>query len=254
MDRWVGKIISTALLFIISIGNIVAQNPIHKSEFWSRVQVMNRLSSQWTIGIDYQYRRQQLNYNLMDAPLLMSYRTWVNYHLPFNFQLVTNPVMYLEHYRIFFEDSNFTDNDPLQKVYELRTVYGVQHVFELKKLELRNRVLVEFRWLNFDKKENSFRFRWRYQFLINVLLIRLSPNSTMHVQVFDEVFFQPERITYPNTGISFQRIFDQNRVALSLLTRIRVAELQLGFQYTYQLAGLRIFHKYQLLTGLLIRL
>jgi hypothetical protein len=253
LDRWVGKIIGTALLLSISIGNIIAQNIIHKSEFWSRVQVMNRLSPQWTIGIDFQYRRQEDSHHLMDVPLLLSYRTWVNYRLPLNFQIITNPVMYIEHTRLH-ENQDLNNGEPFNKVHELRTVYGVQHGLDLNKLEVRNRVLTEFRWMNFDKKESSFRFRWRYQFLINVLLTRLSQHSTMHVQVFDEVFFQPESITYPNTGITFQRMFDQNRVSLSLLTRIRVAELQLGFQYTYQLSGLRIFHKYQLLTGLLIRI
>jgi hypothetical protein len=253
LDRRVGKIIGLAVLLFISTCNVVAQTPIDRGEFWSRVQVMSRLSPKWTIGIDFQYRRQQFNHHLMDVPMLVSYRTWVNYHLPLNFQIISNPLMYLEHTRLY-EDQNLTDNDLYYKVHELRTVYGVQHGLDLNKLEVRNRVLTEFRWMNFDKKESSFRFRWRYQFLINVLLTRLSHHSTMHVQVFDEVFFQPESITYPNTGISFQRIFDQNRVSLSLLTRIRVAELQLGFQYTYQLAGLRIFHKYQLLTGLLIRI
>lgn len=189
----------------------------------------------------------------MDIPLLLSYRTWVVYRLPQNFQLISNPVIYLEHSRVN-EGSYWTETNPIIKIHELRTVWGTQHELQLNKLEVRNRVLGEFRWLNFDKKESSFRFRWRYQFLINVLLTRLSPNSTMHVQVFDEVFFQPERITYPNTGITFQRIFDQNRVSLSLLTRIRVVELQLGFQYIYQLSGLNIFHRYQLLTGVLIRI
>ncbi len=68
------------------------------------------------------------------------------------------------------------------------------------------------------------------------------------------MFFQPENITYPGSGNTIQRFFDQNRVSLPLLTKFRAAELQLGFQYTYQLSGLRTFHKYQLLTGLLIRL
>lgn len=161
--------------------------------------------------------------------------------------------MYLEHSRVN-DGSDWTETNPVIKIHELRTVWGAQYELELNKLELRNRLLGEFRWMNFDKKESSFRFRWRYQFLINGLLTRLSPHATMHVQLFDEVFFQPESVTYPNTGISFQRIFDQNRLSLSLLTRVRVAELQLGFQYTYQLAGLRIFHKYQLVTGLLIRI
>lgn len=249
----VGEIIGIILLFISSNYNLVAQSITRKGEFWSRIFVMNRLSSKWTIGLDFQYRRQELDYHFMDVPLLVSYRTWVFYSLPQNFQLVSNPVMCIEHSRIR-DDSVGVETNPTINFHELRMVWGGQHTLQLEKLDLRNRVLGEFRWMYFDKNDWLFRFRWRYQFLINVLLAQLSPHASFHIQVFDEVFFQPESITYPNTGITFVRFFDQNRVSLSLLTRIRVAELQLGFQYNYQLSGLRIFHKYQLLTGVLIRI
>lgn len=252
MDRRIGKIIGNFLLIFISSGLTFAQTPIDRGEFWSRLQVMNRLSPKWTIGIDFQYRRQQDDHYFLDVPLLLSYRTWVIYRLPHNFQLISNPVMYLEHYR--FNDGSNSDLNPLIKIHELRTVWGAQHEVDLKKIDLRNRLLTEFRWMNFDKKESAFRFRWRYQFLFTLLLTRLSNHSTMHVQLFDEVFFQPETIINSNTGYTIHRIFDQNRVALSLLTRVYAVELQLGFQYTYQLSGFRIFNKYQLLTGLLIRL
>ncbi len=252
MDRRISKIIGNVVLIFISVGLSFAQNPIDRDEFWSRLQAMNRLSPKWTIGIDFQYRRQQDSHHLMDIPLLLSYRTWLLYRLPLNFQLISNPVMYLEHYRI--NNGSDSDLNPLIKIHELRTVWGAQHEVGLKKVELRNRLLAEFRWMNFDKKESSFRFRWRYQFLFTVLLTRISNHSSMHLQVFDEVFFQPETITNFNTGYTIHRIFDQNRVAMSLLTRVYAVELQLGFQYTYQLSGFGIFNKYQLLTGLLIRL
>lgn len=252
MDRRIGKIIGYVLLIFISSGLTFAQTPIDRGEFWSRIQVMNRLSPKWTIGIDFQYRRQQDDHHLMDIPLLLSYRTWVVYRLPHNFQLVSNPVMYLEHYRV--NDGSGWEQEPLIKLHELRTVWGAQYEKEFKKIDLRNRLLGEFRWMSFDKKESSFRFRWRYQFLFTVLLTRLSNHSTMHVQLFDEVFFQPETITNTNTGYTVHRVFDQNRVAMSLLSRVYAVELQLGFQYTYQLSGFRIFNKYQLLTGLLIKI
>lgn len=252
MDWRIGKIIGNVVLIFISYSLTFAQPPIDRGEFWSRLQIMNHLSTKWTIGIDFQYRRQQDNHHLMDVPLLLSYRTWLVYRLPHNFQFITNPVMYLEHYRV--TDGADSVLKPLIKLHELRTVWGFQHELNFKIIELRNRLLSEFRWMNFDEKQGSFRFRWRYQFLFSVLLTRLSNYSTMHVQFFDEIFFQPDTITDPNTGSNLHRIFDQNRVTMSLLTRVYAVELQLGFQYTYQLSGFKTFNKYQLLTGLLIRL
>ncbi|MCX7744363.1 MAG: DUF2490 domain-containing protein [Flavobacteriales bacterium] len=253
MDRWIGKIIGNAILIFFSSSLMFAQTPpIDKDEFWSRIQVMSRLSKRWIIGIDYQYRRQQIDHHFLDIPLLQSYRTWANFELPHNFQLISNPVMYLEHYRIN-EGSDWEQN-PVVKLHELRTVWGVQHELELNKIELRNRLLGEFRWMNFDKKESSFLFRWRYQFLFAFLLTRLSTHSRMNIQLFDEIFFQPETVTIPNTYITKHHVFEQNRVALSLLTTVYAVELQLGFQYTYQLSGFRIYNKYQLLTGLVIRI
>lgn len=216
-----------------------AENDI--GDFWFKIHLNKKINERWALGTDLQLRRQNdfvaSEHNMFRFPSTYSARVWVYFKINPNWTIVTAPLAFFQNYQL-------TPLETLNEQRELRTMGGATYSFQKGRFTNRNRLLYEYRWLEFDRPDPRHQHRLRLQ---NLFLFRLGAQKPEHQ--LDLMFFNEFFYATPN----YHRFdFDQNRDFLGLQWKCKSVTTILGYQYARQRQGAQRINRHSLLANLIL--
>jgi hypothetical protein len=236
------RLFGSSLVFFLLFGGagaLFGQADTEIGDFWFRLQINKKLDKRWSIGTDLQLRRQDEyvfgDQNIFRLPSVYSVRLWAFCKLDKNWTLIYSPAAFFQNYQL-------RNSGELSGTRELRTQAGGMHSLELGRFTLRNRLLYEYRWIDFDREVFRHQHRLRLQNAVFFKLAQLSEKSRLDLMFFNEFFFATP--DYRSFG------FDQNRDFLGVRGQHGFVDWALGYQYTRHRQGEIHFNRHSLLTSL----
>jgi hypothetical protein len=223
----------------LMVGNAWGQADTEIGDFWFKLHVNKKLDEHWTLGTDLQLRRQdrfiQQDENIFRLPSVYSVRFWVYRKIGKRWTIIYSP-------GAFFQNYQLRPSGQLTEMHELRTMAGASHALELGRFTLRNRLLYEYRWIDFDQEVFRHQHRLRLQNALLYQLAKWEGKNRLDLLFFNEFFFAtPDYRTFG---------FDQNRDFLGLKGQHSVLEWTLGYQYTRQRQGEANINRHSMLAGI----
>lgn len=217
---------------------------------WSRVTVARIWANRWEFSTEYQHRRQNYyknSFNLLQTPLLHSFRTRIRYSVNKQFTLSLLPFAYFYASPLLGNEKDYQRRP--DKEIRMAVQAELKHTFGM--VEIFNRYGYENRWIKRDI-ENKFKpvHRFRYRLLIEKPFISTATKKEIwRPYLSNEVFF--------NAGkeISIAQVFEHIRVAGGIRWPLhRYVRLDVGYQYARRLRrnGTEADHEHSLATNLVI--
>jgi|GEM_PF-5838298 len=228
-------------------GVVQAQSDTYNTyEIWTRLMFQKELSPRWEVMGGVNYRRQNNFLEQRENPFLFPqaylYRLSVNYRTKKDFTFYLSPLLYADNFRLEFTDANRNQVIAV-KQREIRFTIGGSQVFTINKLQLRPRLLYEYRHFLETRPQSRVRLQLHFQHP----LYKPAEGQTLSLMAFHEVFY--------NITTLRSLFFDQNRSFLGLFYQTgKTFEYQLGYQYTYQKQASFVLHRSQILLHANVRL
>lgn len=206
-----------------------------RRESWFRLNLTHRFNSNWSAGLDLQQRRQA-NYktsdrNIFHYPLSSFARAWIYYQLPKDWTILLSPIGYFDN-----EDILNTKGE-LKQTNELRITPGVMKTLVTGKCRIRNRLLYDIRFADFDQPGHYLQSRLHWLEGLLVPFLTTGKNSRLQYQFYDELFIKKQRAVIA---------FEQNRVYNGLQWKYNSSTVDLGYQWVVQKGTSSVFHRSQL--------
>lgn len=206
------------------------------AEFWSKSSVTISINNHWSFGIDVQYR-QQANYrkgdkNILHYPMGRSVSSWIYYNLKDQWQIILSPAGWFKN-----EDIS-NNNDDLIETTELRQVIGTSKTVEIRRIKNKNRLLVEIRFIDFDKSNYNKQARYRMQNSLTIPLHKKEKLAGLNYYFTNELFIKNQKSITS---------FDQERVYNALQWKSKHKEINLGYQWVAQQSSNNFIYRHQLL-------
>jgi Protein of unknown function (DUF2490) len=198
-------------------------------EIWTRLTVRKALSKKWELVADANYRRQNdylqnggSPFRFQQAHLL---RVTAHYTTTKQFAFQFSPFAYVETYRLSFADAQRSEVLAVKRS-EFRLTGGMSKQFTIRRLELRPRLLYEWRAFDGGDRQSRGRFEIRGQYLLR----KGKEKRQLRLLAFNEIFYQ---ITQPGSPV-----YDQNRSFLGVLYQTgKLFDYQAGYQFIHQKQG-----------------
>ncbi len=223
-----------------------AQTPTyHSNEIWTRLALIKEISPRWETRLDLNYRRQS-NFlehegNPFHFPQAHLFRVSVAYRTKSNFSVIASPFLYSDNFRLRYVNSQQSTVAVVNQR-EIRFTLGVQKLLKLSKLQVRPRVMAEYR--NFLDTDAQWRSRVQLHFQYPVY--KPHESHILSVVAFDEVF---HNLTHLD-----KIVIDQNRSFLGIFYQAgKLFEYQLGYQFTYQKQSAFVLNRSQVLAYVHLR-
>ncbi len=192
-------------------------------EIWTRLIVRKAFAKKWEVVADANYRRQNNHLQGGSNPLRFVQgqimRITANYTTTKDFTWQVSPFAYIEAYRLEFKDVQQQEVAAVKRQ-EVRLTGGISKLLRANKLELRPRLLYEWRAFNNGSRQSRARVELRVQYPLH----QGKAKRQLNLFAFNEVFY----------NIS-QSVYDQNRTFLGLVYRTgHVFDYQAGYQFIHQ--------------------
>jgi hypothetical protein len=225
----------TFLTFVITVFTVNITIAQTYNELWAKYNIHKNICSKFSASVDINFR-QQANYfsndkNICKLPLMRSSRLWLFYNLKNNYAIVGS-FFFAKTYDIKNTDANIISAT------ETQFDIGLSKKLMLQKLENRNRLLIEKREVNPQKKQIIKQYRYRLQNSLIIPLKIFSASNKLNCVITNELFCKTQQ--------SFTT-FDQNRTSSLLQWHYHHYEYNIGFQKTYQNQNENVVTKNQLL-------
>lgn len=192
-----------------------------RHEAWLRVNLTHWMGAKTGIGLELHHRRQSNFLNdekdIFDKPLLNIVRPWFYYRGIKNYVFVVSPLSFHDYHDLM------NSNGQLRNHLELRSTYGVQRNFTIKKLVNKNRAWYELRFTDVNSTNNYFQTRLRIQNTFLLPLWKMNSHTKLNYNLSNE-FFVNQRKDLIN--------FDHNRLFNGLQLKKKSVEINLGYQWS----------------------
>lgn len=207
-----------------------------RQEFWSRIAITAKISDKWLLGGDIQYRTQE-NYHLsnnerFENDLLQSIRITTFYKLSslkHKTNVIFSPIVY-------FKSFDINKQGEIVDQREYRWVIGIMQQYKiLKKVNLRNRLQYEMRFLRIDTPKMILQHRPRWQLQASIPLMKTNLLDINYL-LFEEIF-----IAYQEKNF----FLEQNRIYNALQLKHDFLEISLGLQKSGQQVRQEWVHRNQ---------
>ena len=204
-------------------------------ESWVRINLNHWIGSKTGIGLELHHRRQSNFLNdekdILDKPMLTIVRPWLYYRGLRNYLLSVSPLS--------FHDYNDIANSygHLNNYLEIRSTFGIQRNFTLKKIINRNRIWYELRFTDVNGLNRFFQTRLRIQNAFLLPLWAMNDKTTLNYNLTNE-FFVSQRRDLVN--------FDHNRFFNGLQLKKAGYEINLGYQWSRHNATINAYSRHQL--------
>jgi hypothetical protein len=220
-------------------------NTYHSNEIWTRLALIKEIASKWEVRTDINYRWQsnflQRESNPFVFPQSHLFRITGTYRTKNNFAFNVSPFLYADNFRLRYADSLKTEVQAV-KQREIRFTAGVQKILKIRDLQIRPRLMYEYRHF----LESDPQWRARFQVHLQYPLYKPSTTHTLSALAFNEIFY--------NTTHWDKIALDQNRSFLGIFYQTgKLFEYQLGYQFTHQKQTTLTLQRSQLLTYIHIR-
>jgi hypothetical protein len=157
--------------------------------WWSRVTIGKVLAKRWELSAEYQHRRQNFSknsLNLMQAPLLHSFRTRIRYTVHDNITLSVMPFTYFYSYPLLGNENDYKRKPDK----EIRFALQVEIRQKIGTVEILKRYGYESRWI---KRPPETRYqpmsRFRYRLLFEKPFVsQLTHKEVWRPYVSGEIF------------------------------------------------------------------
>ncbi|MFT4761391.1 MAG: long-subunit fatty acid transport protein [Paraglaciecola sp.] len=202
----ISKLFYTSLIFTLAL----LSNPLlaQQNEFgnWLMYFGTNRISDDWSIHSEIQYRNHTVQPTNIEQLLL---RTGVNYHLNDN-AIVTFGYGYIASY-------DFESEQKAPESTEHRLFQQLILINKLGRIKFEHRYRLEQRWVNSD-----YRNRLRYRLMVFIPINKPTiTKGTLFLAIYDEIFMNTE-----------QTFFDRNRLYGALGYQFsKMVQVQVGYLY-----------------------
>ena len=212
-------------------------------EIWTRLTVRKAFTKKWEVVADANYRRQNNYLQGGGNPLRFVQgqivRITANYTTTKDFTWQVSPFAYIEAYRL-----NFTDGQQHEvaavKRQEVRLTGGISKLVRANKLEVRPRLLYEWRAFSNGSRQSRGRIELRVQYPLH----QGKAKRQLNLLAFNEAFYNISQAAY-----------DQNRTFLGLVYRTgRLLDYQAGYQFIHQKQDPNTFLRSNLLLYVTLRL
>ncbi|MEY4587051.1 MAG: hypothetical protein RIT05_1469 [Bacteroidota bacterium] len=206
-----------------------------RNEGWIRLNLNHWIQPKLGVGLELHHRRQA-NYwttdkNLLDESMLTIVRPWIYFRLPSKWVLSSSPISYHGTREILNAQGQTKD------FLELRSTYGIQRTFQLKKLISRNRAWYELRFSNINQPNYFFHTRLRIQNTWLVPLFSITKKTKLNYNFTNEFFISQRKELVQ---------FDHNRFFNGLQVKWGPQEISLGYQWSRHNSNPRAISRNQL--------
>ncbi len=240
---------NSVISFLLTISGVLptqAQTVAYNSyELWTRLALIKEITPQWEARVDINYRWQsnflQQEDRLLAFPQSHLFRLTGTYRTKSDFSFIFSPFLYADNFRLRYTNAQQTEVVAV-KQREVRFSAGVQKLFKLNALQIRPRLLYEYRHF----LESDAQGRGRLQVHFQHPIYKSADKRILSAVAFNELFYNTTRLDKP--------ALDQNRSFLGIFYQTgKLFEYQGGYQFTYQNQTGFVLYRSQFLVYLHVR-